>query len=130
MTQSRSSPQFQSPAREAPAPVAPTLQGIADTIGRLEAKVTRILSALNATCKSHYSVEEIAHLTGRSPYTVRRWISDGRIQAQRVTGTGPKGRLLVAHTEIRKLIEGGLGAGVPEYAADLRPMVPGDGDVA
>ena len=63
--------------------------------------------------KEWYTVEELAALTGRSAYTVRRWAKAGLIQATRVSGTGPRGRLLVGHDEVRKLIDAGLGGEVP-----------------
>jgi excisionase family DNA binding protein len=63
--------------------------------------------------KEWYTVEEVAELTGRSAYTVRRWAKAGLIQATRVSGTGPRGRLLVGHDEVRKLIAAGLGGEVP-----------------
>lgn len=58
--------------------------------------------------KSHYTIDEVARLTGRCPYTVRRWVSEGRIQATRIQGTGPRGRLLVSQEQLDRLITQGL----------------------
>jgi excisionase family DNA binding protein len=67
--------------------------------------------------KSHYTIDEVAALTGRAPYTVRAWIKRGMIAATRVRGTGPKGRLLVSHDELQRLIAAGRGQRVPAIAA-------------
>lgn len=63
---------------------------------------------LDGRSKSHYTVEEVAGLTGRAPYTVRTWIKEGRVRATRVSATGPKGRLLVAREELQKLVTAGM----------------------
>lgn len=78
------------------------------------AMIEEVRQLLAGQLKSHYTVEEVAELTGRAPYTVRTWIKQGRIAAARVAGTGPKGRLLVARDELRKLVDSGLGGRTPE----------------
>jgi excisionase family DNA binding protein len=75
-----------------------------------------IRSTLNARRKSHYTVEEVAELTGRSAYTVRRWITEKRLKAIRIAGTGPKGRLLISRDQIDVLIGSALGGNVPDAA--------------
>jgi excisionase family DNA binding protein len=79
--------------------------------------VQEIRALLADTRKPYYAVEEVARLTGRSGYTVRRWIAENRIQATRVAGTGPKGRLLIPAGELDKLIATGLGSQVPTVCA-------------
>jgi excisionase family DNA binding protein len=68
--------------------------------------------------KETYTVEEVAELVGRSPYTVRRWIAEGTIVAERVAGTGPKGRLLIRRDQIDRLIGAALGGNVPATATN------------
>ena len=88
---------------------------------RIGMMLTQILSDLDAikhtlsgAHKSHYTVDEVARLVGRSAYTVRRWITDKRISATRIDGTGPKGRLLVAHEQLSQLIHLGMGDSIPD----------------
>lgn len=87
---------------------------------RILAGIEDVRAQLAGRVKPHYTVEEIAELTGRSTYTVRRWISEGRIAATRISGTGPKGRLLIARAELEKVIREGLGGAVPDSAFEPR----------
>jgi excisionase family DNA binding protein len=86
-------------------------------LAQILSTVLEIRALLAGTRKPYYAVEEVARLTGRSGYTVRRWIAEHRIQATRVAGTGPKGRLLIAATELDKLIATGQGSQVPTVCA-------------
>lgn len=101
------------------APAAAMLPGnqlteLVNLVQSLAVQVADIRATLAAKRKPQYTVEEVADLTGRSAYTVRRWISEGRLKAIRISGTGPKGRLLIAREEIDRLISTGLGANVPD----------------
>jgi len=80
-----------------------------------------IRDQLSGTHKSHYCVEEVARMTGRSPYTIRRWVAERRLKATKVEGTGPKGRLLIPHEDVSRLIERGLGAKIPATLAATCP---------
>jgi excisionase family DNA binding protein len=68
------------------------------------------LKAIQDRCtlrrKDFYDVEEIAQYVGRSAYTVRKWIREGKMNAIRVTGTGEHGRLFVPYGEVQRLFEG------------------------
>jgi len=76
-----------------------------------------IRRSLAGTSKRWLTVAEFAEMCGRSPYTVRRWVSEGRVQATRVNGTGPKGRLLISRDQIPALIADGLGEAIPARLA-------------
>jgi len=82
-------------------------------LAKIMADIAGIRSQLAGARKPFYTVEEVACLTGRTPYTVRRWISEKRIRADRVAGTGPKGRLLIAGDQLDTLIVAGQGAEIP-----------------
>jgi excisionase family DNA binding protein len=75
--------------------------------------LTEIRDRLAGHHKPVYTVEEIAGLTGRSPYAIRRWIKEHKIEAIRVSGTGPRGRLLVARDQLQRLVATGMGGQVP-----------------
>jgi len=92
------------------------LERICGKLDAFESKLEALHSLLSARRKDFYTVEETAGVFGRSTFTIRRWVSEGKLQATRVSGTGPRGRLLVARTELERLIAAGRGADVPEAA--------------
>ena len=85
--------------------------------------VQEIRARLAGAHKQFYTVEEIAELTGRSEYTVRRWIKEDRIHATRVTDTGPRGRLLIAKDQLNRLIVSGMGGEVADAITTLTAEV-------
>jgi len=96
-----------------PAPPDSSADRLAPVLAEILDGLRDLRDLLAGVRKEWYTVEEVAELTGRSAYTVRRWAKAGLIQATRVSGTGPRGRLLVGHDEVRKLIAAGLGGDVP-----------------
>jgi hypothetical protein len=92
---------------------AASLMALFDRLAVLEQKLDEALAIISGAAKSHYTVQEVARLTGRTPYTVRRWNTEGPITATRIEGTGPKGQLLIARTEIEKLLRHGRGGELP-----------------
>jgi excisionase family DNA binding protein len=91
---------------------------IIQALAELLAVQREILDLLTGRSKSHYTVEEISELVGRSPFTVRRWITAGRLHAVRIEGTGPRGRLLIPRDQLDALVSAGLGASIPAVAVD------------
>jgi hypothetical protein len=100
----------------------PVVEEIRRAVGELrvhfDGALDEIRSRIEGRHKALYTVEEVAAMTGRAPYTVRAWIKRGLIAATRVHGTGPKGRLLVPHEELRRLVESGRGCRVSPVAID------------
>jgi excisionase family DNA binding protein len=90
------------------------LREIKDTVSGLARTVGCLREQLGKRTKSHLTVEEVADLTGRAAYTIRRWIKEKRLKAQRIKDGGPKGRLLIPREELEQLIAGGLGSEVPD----------------
>lgn len=78
-------------------------------IPRILWSVERLQQQMSPPQKDFHTIEEVAALVRRTPYTIRSWVKDGRISATRVTGTGPRGRLLVPRAELSKLIKAGPG---------------------
>ena len=85
---------------------------LAHEVKRLADGLEELKEMIKGKSKEFYTVAEVATLTSRSEYTVRRWISSGTIAAERVTGTGPKGRLLIPRSEIARIVEMGNGHAV------------------
>lgn len=81
-------------------------------LSRLCDGIDSLQQQLAGVRKEWMTVEEVAQATCRSAFTVRRWISEGRLKATRVAGTGPKGRLLIPREQLASLIADGLGAAI------------------
>ncbi len=82
----------------------------------VNSKVDEVRSLLSQHRKETYTIEEFSKIVGRSAYTVRRWVAEGKVKAIRVQGTGPRGRLLIPRTELDRLIVCGQGGDIPEVA--------------
>jgi excisionase family DNA binding protein len=88
-----------------------------DNVVRLLLEVKSGLDDLRAIIvskrKDFYTTDEIAEIVGRAPYTVRKWVSMGRLKATRVAGSGGHGRLLIERSELARLVGAGRGSEVP-----------------
>lgn len=82
----------------------------------LAEKLDTLRELLAGHRKDNFLVEEVAKLTGRAPYTVRRWIAEGKLRAIRLQDGGPRGRLLISRDELDRLIAAGKGGNVPATA--------------
>jgi excisionase family DNA binding protein len=89
--------------------VATARDGVHCELKELRANITGLR-------KPFYNIEEVANLVGRTAYTVRRWVKEGRLQATRASGTGPKGHLLIAREQLNNHMSLGLAARLPEAA--------------
>jgi excisionase family DNA binding protein len=94
------------------------LADIERLLREMKAQLDDVRDTLRSRSKPHYTVDEVAKLTGRAPFTVRRWIAEKRLNAIRISGTGPRGRLLIARAELDNLIAVGLGECVPPSTVD------------
>jgi excisionase family DNA binding protein len=86
----------------------------------LDARLIELRELLVSRRKDHFVVEEIAELTGRSAYTVRRWISEGKLRAIRLQDGGPRGRLLIPRSELERIVAAGAGGNLPDAAIESR----------
>jgi len=93
-------------------------RGLVVVLGQLLTEIHDIRALLEGRLKSLYTVEEIAKITGRSVYTIRRWITEGRLEATRVSGTGSRCRLIISRDELGKLVPAGLSARSPAVTLD------------
>lgn len=59
--------------------------------------------------KERYSIEEVASVLGKAPYTVREWARNGRINAdKRTCGRGRNKDWVVSATELARIMNDGL----------------------
>ena len=86
-------------------------------------RVTEIGDLLAGQNKDLYTVAEVAELTHRSKYTIRRWCQEGKIHASRVAGTGSRGRLLISAQALHDVMRSGLGEELPALAVAPRREV-------
>ena len=85
-------------------------------LGRILDELRLLRDLIEGARKPLLTIDEVARLTGRVPYTIRTWVKAGRLKATRVHGTGPKGRLLVPRAELDRLLAEGRAANVPDAA--------------
>jgi excisionase family DNA binding protein len=96
--------------------IAPTEAATSGTplLEKIWEAIQDIRSQLAGQAKSHYTVKEVAEIVKWKPYTVREWIRARRINAIRIEGTGPRGRLLIPRAELDRLLTQGFGANIPD----------------
>lgn len=106
-----------------PDPVAERLTAVEarviDLCGHLPVvleKLDHLRELLAGKRKESLLVEEVAELTGRSEYTIRRWVTEGKLKAVRIAEGGPRGRLLIPRSELDRLVAAGRGAAIPATA--------------
>ena len=87
-------------------------------ISVLNLKVEELQTLFVSKRKDNFTVKEFADAVGRSDYTVRRWNTEKKIKAERIKGTGSRGKLLIPRKELERIIETGLGESVPDGLLD------------
>ena len=85
------------------------LAQIQANISKLFSRLDEIHGLVTGRTKEHHTVAEAAEMFGRSAYTIRRWITEGRLKASRVIDTGQRGRLVIHRDELQRLIGAGRG---------------------
>jgi hypothetical protein len=92
-------------------------EAVFDRLGQrlvlIERRLGAIEERLAGARKEYYRVDELSALVGRSGYSVRRWIKEGRLKATRVAGTGPRGILLVPREQVERLVNSGRVSAIP-----------------
>jgi len=79
------------------------LAHLAEEISRLREDM-RAGAMAGRWAKPFYTVRELAQQLGRSPYTIRRWIREGKIHAVKLNSGGPRDQYLIEHEEVQELI--------------------------
>lgn len=92
------------------------LASLRQSVIAMDRKIDSLCELLARQRKEHLTVEEVAELTGRTEYTVRRWVSEGRLKAIRLAEGGPRGRLLIPRSELDRLVAAGTGGSIPATA--------------
>jgi excisionase family DNA binding protein len=93
--------------------LASLLSELSSKFPTLDSKLTDLQELLSSRRKKNFTVGEVAELTGRSAYTIRRWVAHGKLKAIRLRDGGPRGKLIIARTEFERLIAAGKDADVP-----------------
>lgn len=86
------------------------VRDLARAMPHLNEQLGILVDRFGACQKQFLRVDEVAELTGRSAFTVRRWIKDGKIEATRISQGGPRGRLLISRRELQRLVMDGKGS--------------------
>jgi|GEM_PF-5396803 len=94
-------------------PTQKQLESIKTALRDLSNQLSEVRQLIGGRTKEHLTVKEVAEMTGRAEYTVRRWITEGRLTATRIKQTGSRGRLLIQREELNRLIGSGMGAAIP-----------------
>ncbi len=94
------------------------LEQIADDLRNLRKEVREITEWLHGHAKEYYTVAEVAALVQRSPYTVRRWLKEGRIEGIKISDRPDddrsvnKGQYLIAKEQLEILVGQGKGVNI------------------
>jgi hypothetical protein len=80
---------------------------VEERLEKIEAKLDALLD--RDRVREWYSVEEVARIAGRAPFTVREWARHGRIKAERKeSGRGAYRSYAISHEELLRFQREGL----------------------
>ena len=92
------------------------LQQTRETLEKMASAFIESRTNEAAKTKPILTVREVAELMCRSEYTIRRWIRQRKLKADRIQGTGPRGQLLIRRESLLELVERGLAEDLPPAA--------------
>jgi len=81
------------------------------TLGKLE----KIQEMLRGTAKAYFTVAETARQSGRSEYTVRRYVAEELVSAGRVVGRGFERQLLIPRDSLMSSVKGAVKSSSPPF---------------
>jgi hypothetical protein len=81
-------------------------------------RLQRVEDAVSGARKDYFTVEEFAKHVRRAPYTIRKWLKEKLIRAEKVAGTGPRDRWVIPADELKKVVDAGHGAHVAPIAVN------------
>jgi len=94
------------------------LTQVAEELSRLREEVREVSEWLHGHTKDFFTVAEVATIVQRSPYTVRRWLKEGRIEGIKINdhpnnpNSPNKGQYLIAKEELAKIVNQAKGQNV------------------
>ena len=78
-----------------------------ERLDRIEAALATLVE--RQTTREWYSIEDVAKLLGKAPFTVREWARNGRINAEKqCSGRGKFQAWVVSHVELQRIHREGL----------------------
>ncbi len=71
-----------------------------DLIGDHQLRQTKEHTTCGEAAEKYYTCGEAAQLLRKATTTIRRWIKDGKLDAKRTPGAGPRGSYLISNAAL------------------------------
>ena len=71
-----------------------------DLIGDHQLRQTKEHTTCGGAAEKYYTCGEAAQLLRKAPTTIRKWIKDGKLDAKRTPGAGPRGSYLISNAAL------------------------------